>query len=252
MDHLRMQSENLFLQFLPSDRREQIRASWYVGATRQVDYFLADRLHGMDHGTQVRLRGKDVKAELLEQILGRSSAVAGPPDTINRCAAPPCGRAEATAAEQAVERELRKLASVRGDWVARMPEVALLRVRLDDTGERDLVYALVHNDAHTNVAFMFGEEERRLPEQDTLSVIRGQFGSYPNFFFAVRMTEVPEFVEALRRVSSDSEFSGLVESFGVRRTSSRIWETLDWLKEDLRRQSVTEAGLYDLGRYGNP
>ena len=252
MDHLRMQSENLFLQFLPSDRREQIRASWYVGATRQVDYFLADRLHGMDHGTQVRLRVKDVKAELLEQILGRSPAVAGPPDTINRCAAPPCDRAEATAAERAVERELRKLGSVRGAWVARMPEVALLRVRLDDTGERDLVYSLVHNDAHTNVAFMFGEDERRLPEQDTLSVIRGQFGSYPNFFFEVRMAEVAEFVGALTQVSSDSELSGLVESFGVRRTSSRIWETLDWLQQDFRKQSVTEAGLYDLGRYGNP
>ena len=48
--------------FLPADRREPIRASWYVGATRQMDYFLADRLHGMDHGTQVQFRGKDVKA----------------------------------------------------------------------------------------------------------------------------------------------------------------------------------------------
>jgi hypothetical protein len=33
MDHLRMQSENLFLGFLPADRREAIRASWYRGAT---------------------------------------------------------------------------------------------------------------------------------------------------------------------------------------------------------------------------
>jgi hypothetical protein len=206
----------------------------------------------MDHGTQVRFVGKDVKAELLEQILGRSPAVAGPPDTINRCATPPCDRSEATAAERAVERELQKLASVRGAWVARMPEVALLRVRLDDTGKRDLVYTLVHNDAHTNVAFMFGEDERRLPQEDTLSVIRGQLGSYPNFFFEVKMAEVAEFVEALMQVSSDSELSGLVESFGVRRASSRIWETLDWLQQDFRRQSVTEAGLYDLGRYGNP
>jgi len=66
------------------------------------------------------------------------------------------------------------------------------------------------------------------------------------------MGDVAEFVEALTQVSSDTEFSGLVESFGVRRTSPRIWETLDWLQDDLRRQSATEAGLYDLGRYGNP
>ncbi len=92
MDHLRMQSENLFLTFLPADRREEIRASWYVGATRQVDYFLADRLHGTDHGTQIRFQGDDVKAELLEQVLSRSRVVAGPPDTLNRCAKPPCDR----------------------------------------------------------------------------------------------------------------------------------------------------------------
>ena len=33
MDHLRMQSENLFLSFLPADKRESLRASWYVDAT---------------------------------------------------------------------------------------------------------------------------------------------------------------------------------------------------------------------------
>ena len=43
MDHLRMQSENLFLGFLPADRREEIRASWYVGATRQLDYAVVNR-----------------------------------------------------------------------------------------------------------------------------------------------------------------------------------------------------------------
>jgi hypothetical protein len=38
---------------------------------------------------------------------------------------------------------------------------------------------------------------------------------------------------------------------GIRRTDPRFWATSDWLREDLRRQSPTEAGLYDLGRYGN-
>jgi hypothetical protein len=46
MDHLRMQSENLFLGFLPADRRAAIRASWYVGATHTLDYAFVDRLHG--------------------------------------------------------------------------------------------------------------------------------------------------------------------------------------------------------------
>ncbi len=251
MDHLRMQSENLFLQFLPAQSRAGIRASWYVGATKDLDYTVWDRLHGGERGTQVPLRGPDVKAELLELILGRSHAVAGPPDGLNRCAAPPCDRAGATALEQAAERELQKLASVRGAWVALMPEVALLRVRADETGISDLVYALVHNDAHTNVAFLFDEAERRIPEQDTLTVVRGHFGAYPNFFFEVGAAQIGAFVTALRAVTTPADFEQLAGRYGVRRSSPAFWATSDWLREDLRRANATQAGLYDLDRYLN-
>ncbi|MGH8310710.1 MAG: fatty acid cis/trans isomerase, partial [Steroidobacteraceae bacterium] len=143
MDHLRMQSENLFLAFLPAADREAMRASWYVGATRQLDYYFADKLHGLDRGTQVRFRGKDVKAELLEQIVARSPAVAGPPDLLNRCATPPCLRVDASAEERQLEPALERLAGVKGPWIAPLPEVSLVRVRVDATGSRDLVYALV-------------------------------------------------------------------------------------------------------------
>lgn len=251
MDHLRMQSENLFLSFLPAEQRQATRASWYVGATKQIDYVFSDRLHGADHGTQIRFSGADPVADFLGQILVRSPAVAGPPDTLNRCAHPPCDRKGASAAERGVERELQRLASEKGPWVARMPEVSLLRVHVEPTGQRDLVYSLVHNDAHSNVAFLFGEAERRLPAEDTLSVVRGHFGSYPNFFFAVDVTKLAEFVRALRAVSSDAEFTRVVEAYGVRRTDPRFWATSDWLREDLRRREPMTAGLYDLGRFGN-
>ncbi len=251
MDHLRMQSENLFLAFLPADRREAIRASWYVGATRSVDYRLVDSLHALDHGTQLRFTGADVKADLLEQIEARSRAVAGPPDLLNRCARPPCERKDATLSERRVERELQRLAAVKGPWVQLLPEVSLLRVRAGASGGPDLVYSLVHNDAHTNVAFMFGEEKRRLPEDDTVTVVRGHFGSYPNFFFEVPAEQIGAFVDALRGLSSDADLEQFSGRFGVRRTDPRFWATSDWLREDLRRENPTESGLYDLGRYGN-
>jgi hypothetical protein len=251
MDHLRMQSENLFLTFLPADRRDSIRASWYVGATHELDYSRVDRLRALDHGTQIRFPGPDVKADLLTMILRRSPKVAGPPDTLNRCARPPCDRADATPAERAVERELQRLASVRGAWVAFMPEVAPLRVRTDATGSHDLVYNLVHNDAHTNVAFMFGENDRRIPADDTLTVVRGHFGSYPNFFFEVEANATGSFVKELRAVTSDSELERFVERHGIRRTEARFWSTSDWLRDHFRRRAPTEAGVYDLGRYDN-
>ncbi len=251
MDHLRMQSENLFLTALPADRREAIRASWYVGATRTMDYALSDRLRGLNHGTQIRFRGPDVKREMLEQVLGQSAVVAGPADTLNRCATPPCDRAGATAAEKSVERALQQIASVPGDWVARLPEVSLLRVRPGKSGAPGLLYTLVHNDAHTNVALMFGEDKRRIPADDTMTVIRGPFGSYPNFFFEIAAADAGAFVDALRAVATDADFENLAARYGVRRTDSRFWATSDGMREDARRANALAAGVFDLGRYGN-
>jgi hypothetical protein len=251
MDHLRMQSENLFLGFLPADRREAIRASWYVGATRQLDYYFVNRIRTLDHGTQVPYRTDDPKAELLDLLLVRDAAVAGPPDLLNRCARPPCDRPGASAAERSAERALAPLAAARGGFVALLPEASLLRVKVDASGAHDLVYSLVHDRAHTNVAFLFREDDRLVPADDALTLVRGHFGSYPNFLFEVETAELPAFTEELQAVRTPADFSRFASRFGVRRTDARFWPTLDWLHADLRRRHPTEYGLYDLGRYGN-
>jgi hypothetical protein len=250
MDHLRMQSETLFLAFLPADRREEIRASWYVGATDELSY-RTDSIHSTRHGTQVRFSSPDVKAELLEMILARDPAVSGPPDRINRCAEPPCDRPDASPLERRAERALQKLAGVRGPWVAELPELTLLRVRSGAGDGRDAVYALAHDKAHTNVASMFEEDERLQPEKDVLTIVRGTLGSYPNFLFEVDGSEIDAFVQALAAVEDAAAFEALVERFGVRRTSPRFWEAFDWIHADLRRRKPTQAGLLDLNRYEN-
>lgn len=251
MDHLRMQAENLFLSFLPADRREAIRASWYVGAKRQVDYFLADRLHALGHGTQIRFHTDHPVPELLEMVLGRSSAVAGPPDLLNRCPGGPCNRPGASATEQEVERELRRLAPARGGFVALLPEVTVLRVRVGGDPRDDLLYTLVHNRAHTNVAFMFREDDRLVPADDTLTLVRGHFGSYPNFALEAHATSLAGFVDGLRAVGSAQDLEAFVDHYGVRRSDPRFWDLVDWLTAHFRRRHPVEAGIYDFGRYEN-
>ncbi len=257
MDHLRMQSENLFLNFLPADRREPIRASWYVGATRSLTYEVVDRLRALDHGTQIPFQTSDPKAELLEMMIAQAGAAAGAPDLINRCSQPPCDRPGASATERGVERELQRLSLAKGGFVPLLPQVAFLRVRVGpfgakhEDGANDLLYSLVHNDAHSNVAFMFGEDERRLPVDDTLSVVRGHFGSYPNFILEVEANKISEFVGGLLALRTDADLERFAGSYGIRRTSARFWETTDWLHADLKRREPTTAGLYDFGRYKN-
>jgi hypothetical protein len=250
MDHLRMQSENLFLTFLPADQREAIRASWYLGATRNLTYAITDKLRALDHGTQIAFQTSDPKAEFLEMLIEQAGPAAGPSDPINRCEKPPCDRPTASSDERAVERELQRLTLAKGGFVPLLPEVSFLRVTETRSGT-DLLYALVHNDAHSNVAFMFGEDKRRLPEDDTLTVVRGHFGSYPNFLFAVEADDIDDFASELSALRTDADLEKFVGRYGVRRTSQHFWESVDWLHADLKRREPTMFGLYDFGRYKN-
>jgi len=252
MDYLRMESEDLFISFLPADVRESTRDSWYVGAGAQTKAFLENRLSNLDVGTRVAYRTSSPKTELIESILARASpAVRGVPDPINRCMAAPCTRADAPPHAHAVEGELRKLASVARPFVQHMPDLSLLRVRIDSTGTRDLVYSLVHNKAHFNVAFMFDENERRNPSADTMTIVPGYLGSYPNFFFDVTGGEVPNLVARLTAVTSDADFAKLAEAYGIRRSSPRFWELADWFHAERVRSVPIEAGRLDLNRYGD-
>lgn len=248
MDHLRMQSEDLFLAFLPRERRQEIKASWYVGADLSRHHLAVDRMRAGKHGTQIAFVSADPKAELLELLVARNPKLAGGPDRLNRCGAPPCDRPDATALERRAERALQPLAGVRGPWVAQLPSVSLLRV---GSGSDHAVYTLVHDESHTNVAFMFDGEKRREPADDTLTIAPGYFGSYPNFLFDVEAEQIEAFAEALAAVRSAADFEAFVDRFGVRRTSPRLWTTFDWIHDDFRRRQPTQAGLFDLNRYGN-
>ena len=86
---------------------------------------------------------------------------------------------------------------------------------------------------------------------DTLTVVRGHFGSYPNFLFEVEADDVDDFVDELSALRSDADLEKFAGRYGVRRSSKHFWETVDWLHADLRRRDPTQAGLYDLDRYGN-
>lgn len=250
MDYLRMESEDLFISFLPPNDREKTRDIWYDGAAAETKAFLENRLPNLDIGTRVTYATSDPKSELIDKILAKMTpAVRGEPDPINRCAAQPCTREDASPDQRRAEAQLRKIASVTGPFVRYTPDLSLLRVRVDKTGKHDLAYTLVHNKAHFNVAFMFFEKDRRDYASDTMTVIPGYLGSYPNFFFDVKLTDIDDFVTALAALTNDEDLTKVVEKYGVRRSSPRFWETADWHNAKVVRTEPVDAGQLDLNRY---
>jgi len=250
MDNLRMESEDLFLVLLPEPLREKIRASWYIGATKQLDYLLVNRLRSHGIASGVRYRTDDPKAELIALMLARNAAVAGPPDRINRCSGPGCERASATPVERRADLAFQKLSAARGRFAQHLPEVALVRVGAP--GGRDAAaYTLIHDREHTNVAAIFREEDRLAPDRDRVTVLPGIVGSYPNFVFDVPADEIEGFVDAILALGPPKDVTALAAHWGVRRSSPRFWPTIDWLQDRLIEQNRREAGLLDWSRYDN-
>ncbi len=184
-------------------------------------------------------------------ILAHDPAIAGPPDLLNRCGDPPCDSPKATPIEKRAQRALQRITGITGAWVAELPEMAFLRIRSGGKTTRDASYTLVHNRAHTNVAAMFEEDKRLIPEQDTLTIVRGYLGSYPNLLFDVDVDQIDSFTQTLTSVENAADFEKLVERWGIRRTSPRFWSTVDWIHQDARQRAPTEVGLFDFGRYKN-
>jgi hypothetical protein len=146
-------------------------------------------------------------------------------------------------------RSLTDLSGIRGRAISHLPEASFLTVR--DAAGSDYHFTLLSNSAHSNVAELLGDEKRRLPDEDDLSVMNGFVGAYPNAFFVVDAAELPGFANAVRGLASEADYQKLLTRYGIRRTDGRFWAHSDALHAAYRRWAPREAGLFDYNRFEN-
>jgi hypothetical protein len=183
----------------------------------------------------------------------RLGALSGFPDTLNRCARPPCHAAGASPGLRRIEAALQSLTSTPAvadgmRFIGFMPDNAFLRVS-NQSGDQQFAFSLIRNKAHTNVAFMFNEEQRRQPGEDTLTIYPGLIGSYPNYMFEVPLQQIEAFASELHSVDSRASFETFVVRYGLMRSNPEIWANFEWFIDYMRANSPIEAGVYDLSRY---
>lgn len=251
-DLIRNGSELNFLRLIPDGQRSEILNSWYQGMGKwKLDY----TYENVDDTapSAVNYLTREPQAELALMLLDTFAPINRmATDPINRCQGNHCGRADQAPWIQAADRTLAALSARPASQlpgILQLPETSFLRV-VDEHGERTL-YTLIRNRAHSNVAFLTGENLRYLPEQDTLTIYPGIVGSYPNFMFEVPATLLPVFAQSLAVAADEQTFEQLVTRWGIRRTHPQFWQYFHDLSEHIREREPLEAGVLDMNRYEN-
>lgn len=234
MDFLRMEGESNFLMFMPPEQRTELRDHWYRGARDRIKKYFVDNSGLVARPSDIDYKTDDPKNELLQEMRQRIYGAQAKKFDFKRSASPEMAAA------------FTQLQTNTGAHNRFMPETSLVHVISE---QRDETYSIIRNSGYSNIAQLFREEQRRLPDEDNLTVVSGVLGAYPNYFFQLQEAQLPAFARAVGEIKSEQDFAELRERYGVRRNVPWFWRLSDKLHEQYRAQDAIEYGILDYNRY---
>ena len=234
MDFLRMEGEANFLVFLPPERRRAL-ADCVVSrrgddVKAEVYAELADPTRRRRSSIAARLRS----ASCSPRSANASNASARATTTSSACRTARCARCSNVS--PAYARTRRRTCPSCRFWRSSMPDGSARYV------------SILRDSAHTNVAQLFDEEDRRVEEEDALDVVPGFLGAYPNALFAVPRSQFGAFVSAVEHLNNREAYVALRKRFGALRTSEQFWPHSDRMDAARRKQGARDGGLFDYNR----
>lgn len=234
MDFLRIEGEMNFVEFLPPESRQPVFRSWYRNAEADlqtyIDLYLnqAEVPNNLKYYTHLHQEELYLKFKMHLGLAGHS------PHNLNTAKLPP--------------RKLalyQKLQNTSGTAISFLPQTTLIELR--GVG----LFTLVHNSAYSNLSSLFGEEKRRLPAEDNLTLVRGVIGAYPNSFLRIQPHELEEFTDLLQQIRSEADYRALKDRFGIRRTHPEFWAFSDRIHQLYKTAYPDEAAILDYNRLEN-
>lgn len=254
MDMIRMEAEELFLMFLPPEQRLTYRRDWYQGLFAQAKMNYIFPTVGSTEPTGIRYNSdSQTKSQFITKALffRFNEKVRGPLDALNwKTVVVPDSQKKAVKFT-GDEKILSKITSVKAGkktpFARFFPDFAYLLI--DSEGQPQTVYSLIHNKEHENISWILGESLRMLPEQDSLTLREGFWGSYPNMIFRVDRKNLAAFTKRVSQLKTQDDYKKLVNDFGISRTSDRFWMAYDDLHKVFAATNATDFGYLDLTRY---
>ena len=232
MDFLRMESEANFLALLPSPRRRELTDAWYRGLGGEGKARVDRELTSLRVEPDIQYhsaRPEDELHALWRARLGLLGASGYALDGVDPGLRP----------------ALERLAKVVGPGATALPEISFVTVR---SGQDESYFTILRDSAHSNVSHLFDESARRVTAEDSLAVVRGFLGAYPNALFEVSRGDLDAFVDAIAHLDGEPSAKALRRRFGVLRASDRFWSYSDQIQDAYHRQAPTESGLFDYNR----
>lgn len=234
MDFLRIEGESNFVAFLPQDVRDQTIKSWYLDAEDDLQQYLDLYLDQLDIPAFINYSTKTPKLELFDKLQQHIGPISRSTHNIKAQSLPEHKRAL-----------YEKLQSTRGKPISFLPQTTIIYV--PNVG----LFTLVHNSAYTNMSSLFGEDKRRIPSEDNLSIAIGVIGSYPNAFMKVEEHQLDDFINRVQKLDSEDDYRVLRDIYGVRRSSTEFWAFSDLIHNLYRETDPQEAALLDYNRLEN-
>lgn len=237
MDFMRMEGESNFLRLLPRASRQAIRDYWYRGASSEDKSYIDGAKNPLDEETGIVYRSDDPQRELYGLLGKRLAPVLGSRFDLARVA------------NAQLRQQLQRLAAVRGASLSWLPPAVVLRV--DDPPRAPQYFSLLTIIGHSNVTHLLLEKHTLLPAENTLTVVPGFIGAYPNALLRATPSELPALTAAISTLASEADYRAFADRFLIRRTDPDFWLASDAMLDAYARWAPLEAGLLDYSRLEN-
>ena len=238
MDFLRMEGEFNFLNFLPLANRNQARDNWYRGSVSEVEKYVYEA-NQVSIETDINYQTEQPLTELYQKLKAHFSEVTSQEHVLN-----------SVINEKTTLTSLQKINHIVGVSASILPQSSIVRIT-DTEGQETHFYSMLRHNAYSNISNLFGEADRRLPEEDTVTIAPGLMTSHPNAFFSLTTLELSDFAEQISQLNTEQDYQVLRQKYAVYRTSENFWQYADAMHNYFKQRYPLEFGVLDFNRLEN-
>jgi hypothetical protein len=147
-----------------------------------------------------------------------------------------------------IRSQLNRLNNLVGVPATLLAETTFLQVNTSSGSE---YFTVLRNSAFSNQTALLSSKKYRLPAEDTLAVMPGFVGAYPNAFLLVDEADLSKLIDAMSGLQTDTDYTSLIDTYGVRRTNANFWKHSDGLHQAFRAADPVVYGTLDYARLEN-